>query len=480
MVYEVAAWPSNEARLRASFALLKYGHHAPRSQDMLELVVSANRRYLTTAAGAPFFYLGDTAWELFHRTTREEADLYLANRAAKGFTAIQAVVLAEVAGLDVPNAYGHLPLLDKDPTRPNEAYFEHVDYVVRKAAELGLFIAMLPTWGKYVQPDAWDNAQIIFDPANARAYGAYLGERYGAAPVIWMLGGDRQPTGVEAVWNTMAAGIKAGGGARQLMTYHPYGRHSSSYWLHEAPWLDFSTLQSGHDRRANENYQMIAHDYALAPIKPCLDSEPRYEDHPINWQPGNGWFDDLEVRQAAYWALFAGACGHTYGCHDIWQFWTPDRHPVSAARTDWHTALDLPGAYDMRHAKDLLLSRPYLTRIPDQSLVKDPGEATNHVQATRDGTPGVANATYLMAYLPMLRGVTVNTAAMPAARLCAWWFDPREGVALPLGEFANSGAYTPPIPRTGPDWVLVVDDAACGYPAPGSARWTEEGSCYCK
>lgn len=440
---------------------------------MSRLVVSANRRFLTYDDGSPFFYLGDTAWELFHRTTREEADLYLRNRASKGFTAIQAVVLAEIGGIDLPNAYGNLPLIDKDPARPNDAYFQHVDHIVRRAAELGLFIAMLPTWGKYVQPNAWDAEQIIFDPGKAHAFGAFLGERYANSPIIWMLGGDRQATGVEEVWRAMAAGIKAGG-STQLLTYHPYGLHSSAEWLHNEPWLDFNALQSGHDRRANENYRMIAHDYALTPVKPCLDAEARYENHPVNWQPGNGYFDDLDVRQAAYWALFAGACGHTYGCNDIWQYWTPQRQPVAGAHTDWHVALDLPGAYDMHHAKDLLLSRPYLTRIPDQSLVSDAGEATNHVQVTRDGTPGRNDATYVMAYLPMLRNVTINTAVLAADRLRVWWFDPREGVALPLGECANTGTLSPRVPSAGPDWVLVVDDAARSYPEPGSARWVEE------
>src|SRR5687768_15785422 len=95
--------------------------------------VSANHQYLETSKGKPFFWLGDTAWELFHRLNREEADTYLADRAAKGFTVIQAVVLAELAGLDTPNYYGNRPLVDNDPAKPNEAYFKHVDYIVNKA-----------------------------------------------------------------------------------------------------------------------------------------------------------------------------------------------------------------------------------------------------------------------------------------------------------------------------------------------------------
>src|SRR6187455_945259 len=85
-----------------------------------QLSVSDNKRYLVTKDGKPFFWLGDTAWELFHRLTREEADKYLKNRADNGFTVIQAVALAELDGLRVPNAYGEIPLEDFDPTRPRD------------------------------------------------------------------------------------------------------------------------------------------------------------------------------------------------------------------------------------------------------------------------------------------------------------------------------------------------------------------------
>ena len=37
------------------------------------LKVSDNRRFLVHEDGSPFFYLGDTAWELFHRLTLDEA-----------------------------------------------------------------------------------------------------------------------------------------------------------------------------------------------------------------------------------------------------------------------------------------------------------------------------------------------------------------------------------------------------------------------
>src|SRR3989337_1705715 len=140
---------------------------------LAQLQVSVNKRFLQTADGNPFFWLGDTAWELFHRLNREEATLYLKNRAEKGFTVIQAVALAELDGLHDPNAYGEVPLENDDPTRPREAYFQHVDFIVRKAEQHGLYIGMLPTWGDKVFRHTWGKGPEIFNADNARTYGKW-------------------------------------------------------------------------------------------------------------------------------------------------------------------------------------------------------------------------------------------------------------------------------------------------------------------
>ncbi|MGD0577627.1 MAG: DUF4038 domain-containing protein, partial [Bryobacteraceae bacterium] len=228
-----------------------------------DLKVSENRRFLVYADGTPFFYLGDTAWELFHRLTREESDRYLENRRQKAFTVIQAVALAEFEGLAAANTDGDRPLLDNDPANPNEAYFRHVDDVVDLARAKDLFIGMLPTWGDKVVK-MWGQGPVIFNPTNARAYGLFLGRRYRDRPnIIWILGGDRPADGFVPVWREMAAGLREGDGGRHLITYHPSGDSSSSKWLHNEPWLDFNMLQSSHAQRDKANYLMIAHDYNL-------------------------------------------------------------------------------------------------------------------------------------------------------------------------------------------------------------------------
>ncbi len=194
------------------------------AENTPRLRVMENGRYLALSDGRPFFYLGDTAWELFHRLDREEADRYLRNRADKGFTVIQAVVLAELGGLDDPNPYGETPLVDRDPTRPNEAYFEHVDYIVDRAEELGLFVGMLPTWGSWWKL-VGENRTRLFTLETARAYGAFLGRRYAPKPIIWIVGGDQNVHGEEerALIEAMAQGLREGDGGAHLITYHPRG-----------------------------------------------------------------------------------------------------------------------------------------------------------------------------------------------------------------------------------------------------------------
>ena len=120
----------------------------PRSVKGIRLRVSPNGRYLTELDGKPFFYLADVAWTLLKRLNHEEVDEYLKNRAGKGFTVIQSYVLR---GLEVPNLYGDLTLISKDPAKPNEAFFKNVDYIVSRANELGLVMGLVVSYGEHVR-----------------------------------------------------------------------------------------------------------------------------------------------------------------------------------------------------------------------------------------------------------------------------------------------------------------------------------------
>jgi hypothetical protein len=435
--------------------------------------------FLVTGSGQPFFWLADTAWELFHRTTRAEAEYYLETRRQQGFNVIQAVILAEMDGLHTPNANGHMPLLGDDPARPNEPYFSFVDEIIHLAAGKGLYIGLLPTWADKVTTQ-WGIGPEIFTPENARVYGKFLGQRYrNDTNILWILGGDRSADGYEALWGAMADGIVEGLGWRPFFTYHPSGGHSSSEWLHKAEWLDMNMWQSGHVLLDAPNWEMIASDYRRIPIKPVLDAEPNYEDHPVDpflrkWQPVFGRYTDYDVRKQAYRAVFSGACGHTYGHHSVWQFWNLQRTPINSSMPVWDEAILRPGAGEMVHLKNLMLSRPYLSRIPDQTMLPDVSptplaDNSEHFDPLRAAYPCAtrcAEGTYAMVYFPQAeQSLRVDLSSL-SGRIKAWWYDPRNGKAYTAGEYPNEIInFTSPF--AGPDWVLVLDSVAQSLPLPG-------------
>jgi hypothetical protein len=458
------------------------------------LKITANHRYLEDEKGKPFFYLGDTAWELFHRLNREEAVQYLTNRSQKGFTVIQAVVLPPADGLTVPNAYGDLPLIGRDPTKPNEAYFKHVDFIVNRAEALGMYIGMLPTWGSH-----WASGRSIFGTASARQYGRFLGARYRDKPIIWILGGDRSLITMEerAVIDALAEGLTQGDGGEHLKTYHPTGPGMSSIKLNDAPWLDFNMFQSSHAARDHDNGLFVDHDYALKPEKPTLDGEPRYEGIPIGFYlkgtAGIDRFDDYDARQAAYWSLLAGACGHTYGNNNVWQMYKPSTKPGPPATTNagdgagrpdgalfgspggliganipWYEALDHPGALQMRYVRRLFESLPFTKLVPDQRIILNgPTSGGAKIRAAR-----ASDNSFAIVYSPRGESFTLDKSIVKGDRQREFWYDPRYGVSYVFKEQDGWGIQTfvPPTSGRGSDWILVIEDLSAGLTVPGAVN----------
>jgi hypothetical protein len=449
------------------------------------LKVHESNQYLINPDGSAFLWIGDTAWELFHKLNREEAEEYLRNRKEKGFTVIQAVVLAENDGLRTPNAYGDLPLNDLDPTKPNEAYFKHVDYIVDLADELGLFIAMLPTWGDKVFSENPGAGPIVFNAKNAEVFGEFLGQRYRDNNIVWILGGDRNIANDEVlnIWINMAQGLKKGDEGNHLISYHPRGASTSSYFLHNEDWLDFNMYQSGHEKHFNEVYRYARHDMLLQPRKPFIDGEPAYEDIPIRfWEfmdfskpplqrvpegvlnaKGliqdksyfkDGYFTDYDVRVHAYWNFLSGACGYTYGNNAIWQMFAEGGDPAIPCLYDWRVSMDRPGAEDMKHLHELFSTYPFEKLIPDQSVVYGVNrENENYVCAAISN-----DQSFVLVYAA--KGQRFRVVSKKIQNLeTAQWFNPRDGsmTAIPNIENSVNPIFTPPTSGTGNDWLLVLE-----------------------
>ena len=348
-----------------------------------------------------------------------------------------------------------------------------MDWIVKRANALGIYVGMLPTWGDKWNKK-WGVGPEIFTVANAEAYGEWLGRRYKDAGIIWILGGDRPVESAAHIdiMRAMARGLRKGDGGAHLRTFHPTGGNGSATWFHNDDWLDFNMRQNGHVAEFTGRYDMTRADYDRTPVKPVLDAEPIYEDHPVAFDAKKfGHSIGGDVRRPLYWDLFDGAFGHTYGHHSVWQMWSPAKTPINNPLMPWHEAIDQPGAAQMQHARALLESRPFLTRIPDPEVIVTstiptsvPGTGRYHFAATRDSA-----GSYAMVYAPVGRTFSVKMSVITGPTVKAWWFNPRTGAATAIGTFPNTGerAFTPPDAGEMLDWVLVLDDEARGFGAPG-------------
>lgn len=447
----------------------------PGSPPENPISVAPSGRYFQQPDGSPFFWLGDTAWLLFQRLDRDETLLYFDDRQAKGFNVIQVMV---VRTADDANAYGAAALEDGDFARPRTTdgaaleaegeydYWDHVDWVIDRAAERGMRIGMVAAWGSNARGGA-------LTEENVEPYARFLVERFRDKPnLVWLVGGDTHGDRETGVWTKMGETFAALDPDR-LVTFHPFGRTQSSTWFHSAPWLDFNLFQSGHRRydqddimpeaKGEDNWRYVFEDRALEPPKPTLDGEPSYEGIPQGLHdPAEPYWVDRDVRRYAWWSVFAGAAGHTYGHSAIMQMHGPEHGDGAyGVRETWREALAAPGAGRMQHLKRLMLSRPYFERVPDFDLVTaGSGERYERVVATRgDG--------YVMAYAYLGKPFTLRTDSIAGERLRAWWYDPRTGEAREIGEFDNAGelALEPPSEQ---DWAVVLDDASAGFGTPGA------------
>lgn len=442
------------------------------AQEQPRLEVSPDGHSLQWSNGDPFFYMADTAWELIHRLDREEVDTYLKLRKTQGYNVIQTVVLSEFDGLNTPNAYGDKPFKGNHPSTmaikdgEQNDYWDHIEYILSRATEMGLYVGLLPTWGHF-----WNDDNSFFDKKSAAQYANYMAGRYGKYNVIWILGGDRNPKNraKEDIIRSMATAIKAVD-KHNLITFHPGGWQSSATWFHNDGWLDFNSRQSGYQREYNSHIETYKN-YLLEPTKPVADIEPQYEVVKDHDPFGKDYSTAADARRSIYWAAFYGACGVAYGHNSVWQMYDPKNgfEPKFDPTATWLETIKSGAGAEIPRLKDLLYSRPFFSRRPAPDLLikeddKVPGEGTSHIAALLD-----RNGSYAMIYNPGGQAFSINGEMLKAKKLVAWWFDPQTGEVTKIDKIENGSAplrFTPPTPNKVKDWVLIVDDASKHYPTP--------------
>ena len=442
--------------------------------DNGKLMVSSNNRYLQFENGRPFFWLGDTGWLVPQHLDRSEVEYYFNKCRRAGYNMVQIQVMDAVPSY---NIYGQQSLpygwdFSKADPEGVYSYWDHLDYIVRKAEQNGIYIGMVAIWGSQVQAGNINVEQ-------AKAYGKFLAERYKNNPnIIWIIGGDIQGNIHPEVWDALATSIKSIDN-KHLMTFHPRGRYTSAKWWSKASWMDFHTFQSGHrkygqrmgnkdypipDSTEEDNWMYVDSTWAYKPIKPVLDDEPSYEDIPKGLHDANeARWQDYDVRRYAYWSVFAGSCGHTYGHNAIMQMLKPG-YPTGYGSDgtvkSWYQALEDPGYNQMQYITDLMLSFPYFERVPDQSIIVGKnGVKYDRLIATR-------GKDFMLIYNYNSNVMKIDLRKISGKKKLLWWFNPSDGAISFIGTADNKIiTVSPQIEKSDKvnDRVLIAIDAEKNY-----------------
>lgn len=430
-------WQMNHARQRADAAATQSAAAEPvtrpaeRQAFRFPVKVSGNGRYFVDQDNKPIYWIGTTNWELCRMYNPEEAKLALDRTAAAGFTFVQVMVLGRAEDNKTgPNYRGEMPWINDDPLRPNEAYFQNADAVVKMAGEGGLVITMTmyhQRLGKYITEK------------NGRAWARWLASRYKDTPNLIWAEHPKADLSYLPVLRELAAGLKEGDGGRHLIGSKPDPSPFSSSFIHNEPWLDYNTIQTWKDVQLI--YPMTKHDYDLKPVKPVIMGEGVYEDSDNRY---GFTVTPLIVRRQAYYTCLAGGF-HGFG-----------ERPVTGKTTGWQAGLDSPGTKQMGVLKKIFTDLPEWWRlVPDQTVLAKGGMTEGKVLHLADRH---AEGRWAIVYLADKATVTVRMSKLAGSNVRATWIDPRTGAKqLAVGDIEDLGTLTFTTPEGWEDAVLVLE-----------------------
>lgn len=445
------------------------------------LQTSSDGHFFKDARGEPFFLLADTAWLLFNKLREEEIRELFADRAGKGFTVILAVVFRDLFEPNSPNAYGVRPFASEEDlfaVRMNPEWMAYVRDITGIAAEYGLTMGLLPTWGDKWNTHSNSAGPVIMDAPAARRYGTFLSDSLADFEnLIWILGGDSPiRTQAEAdIVHAMARGLRDGGSGERLITFHPCHDQCSDIF-HASGWLDFNVIQSGHVQPNIADYGQIERLFHTRPAKPCLNLEANFEDCPMflmqpeeDRPPREPLFSACDVRKCFYRSVLAGGAGFAYGCEPVRQIYREgDRVHVYAhyRMPSWREGLRAPGSSQLRLLPDLLRQRPGFSRVPAQDLllpitnfwgvgmdfsIRRNDDPVSHVRVAR-----CREGSCIMAYLPVRQAIRIDTRSLSGKAFTVSAYDPESGDLSGQYRYANGGCFTF-VPERDLDTLVVLD-----------------------
>jgi hypothetical protein len=408
------------------------------------LHVDTSGRFLRDDADQPFLLHGDTAWSLIAQLSDEDVDRYLADRRERGFnTLLVSLIEHEFASNAPANIYGDPPFeSDGDFSRPNEAYFDHAESVLRRAEEEGFLVLLTPAYIGYRDSgEGWYGEMEAAGPEVLEEYGRYVAERFAEFDnIVWVQGGDDNPPD-PALVDAIAEGIEAVD-PDALQTIHGNRDTAGFDVVGDRPWLDLNNIYTYKD------VYPVAIDQFSADRVPYFLIEAIYENE-------HDATPEL-IRAQAYHALLAGAMGQVFGNNPIWHFDAPGLFDVDVT---WQEALGQPGSQSMTHLRDLLDPLEWWKLDPDldRRFLTDDGDSGAVGSIACDGSFGLV-------YVREVEALTVDLSAITGGCVTLRWYDPSAGTFTSAGQVTATDeptTLTPPGPNAdgSTDWVLLAQGA---------------------
>jgi hypothetical protein len=410
--------------------------------------------HLVDSKEEPFFWLADTAWNLWCKGTPDEWDEYLSVRRAQGFNTVQ-FVAGWWRGAMQP-IHGRPFDVDRDRISFDESAMESLDLLFAKIRAAGLVAAPVMLW---TLTDI-DPGQVLTEEQCIEVARTQL-SRWRDPNVVWLLGGDGNYTSPSAQerWKRIGRAV-FGESTADIATLHPCGVTWVADSFSSEPWYKIATIQSGHGSREADLRFLVDGEYAHSwpsMEMPFINLEPNYEDARSYHERKH--LTAYHVRRASYWSLLvAPPAGVTYGIGSIWM-WArnhgeiAENHSDSWAGRPWNEDLYTPGAESMSVLKGIFERLPWTELRPTPELLRSqPGHSNvedwQAVAATSDHS-------CLVAYAPTGGRLDLNLKGVPPSST-VYHVDTESGHWDRKGTAADIGRATS-FPRSqDKDRLLVV------------------------
>lgn len=430
-------------RLCLVLLALVAGHAAPAGAEVrFPLRIAAAGTYLEDAAGKPFLITGDAAWSLISDLPAEDADLYIADRKARGFNTILVSLIEHEFARNAPNNAADIPpfLVPGDFTRPNDRYFADAEHVLDAAFRAGMLVLLAPAYaGANGGPQGWYAEMAAAGPDALRAYGRYVGKRYARYPnIVWVQGGDYDPPD-RALVEALAGGIAEGAPGAMQTVHGNRDTATAAYWP-DAGWLALDTVYTYEDVAA-----AVQARYRAGPHRPFFLIEARYE--------GEHGVEAAEIRKIAYGALLSGASGQVFGNNPVWHFGGPALYDTPAG---WREALSSRGAESISHLASLF------ARFDWWKLKPDDGQLVRHIEGTPSASAIAAVAgdgTFVAVYTDGVALFELDLSGLTASAGTIEWYDPSTGTMVLSDRDAGHRKLVVPARRNAADagdWFAII------------------------